>query len=107
MGLYDILPRGSQVKCWDCCLDTKHIGDAVSAFYPEYIVLLTEGGYVRVKDGIITKIVENKHRKAYYPTDFKDVPCLDKWGSVVSCNEELATANILGGNYYLWQLSKE
>jgi len=102
MSVYNMLPRGSQVKCWDCDMTTKKVGDAVRSFYPEYIILLVEGGYVRVKDGIIIKIVENKHRKCYYPGDFPNIPCIDKWGGLVSAKEELETANIIGGNYYWW-----
>ena len=90
MGCYDMLPRGSQVKCWGEEMRSLKMGDAVPDWgMPEYIVLLREGGYVRVTKGVITKIVENLGRKFYYPEDFKGTPCLDKWGGTVSKREDL------------------
>ncbi len=89
MGVYDMLPKGSQVKLWECELHTKKIGDAVANFsLPEYIVLLREGGFVRVKDGIITEIRENS-RLNYYPEDFPGTPCFDKYGGRVDTYEDL------------------
>uniref|UniRef100_A0A6M3KZS9 Uncharacterized protein n=1 Tax=viral metagenome TaxID=1070528 RepID=A0A6M3KZS9_9ZZZZ len=89
MGVYDILPEGSQVKLWECKLHTKKLGDSVPDFeLPEYIVLLREGGFVRVKDGIITEIKENSNLD-YYPEDFPDIICFDKWGSRVGSYEDL------------------
>jgi len=67
----------------------KNVGDAVPDFgLPEYIVLLREGGFVRVKDGIITEIKENSNLD-YYPEDFPDIICFDKWGSRVGSYEDL------------------
>ena len=104
MGLYDMLPKGSQVKCWDCSMETKKVGDTVYNTYPEYVVLLVEGGYVRVKDGIITKIVENKHHKCYYPEEFPGIPCIDKWGGTVNDRKDLEyDKNVIGGSYYWWK----
>lgn len=89
MGVYDMLPRGSQVKLWDCGGVTKRKGDSVSEFgLKEYIVLLRERGYVRVKEGIITEIREKSATK-YYPEDFPDVICFDKWGCEVGSRSDL------------------
>jgi len=89
MGVYDILPDGSQVKCWNCEMVTKKVGDSVPDFgLEEYIVLLREGGYVRVKNGVITEIKENSNID-YYPEDFEGVPCFDKWGSPVYSRDDL------------------
>ncbi len=52
------------------------------------MVLLREGGFVRVKDGIITEIKENSNID-FYPEDFEGVPCFDKWGGRVSSHNEL------------------
>lgn len=91
MGVYDSLPNGSQVKCWGCEMITKKIGDTVcpARFSPDdsgYVVLLREGGYVRVQDGIITEIVEDGVPR--YPDQF-DVPCIDKYGSEITEREDL------------------
>ena len=49
MGLFDTLPRGSQLKLWYCDMTTKRVGDAVPDFgLDKYVVLLREGGYVIV-----------------------------------------------------------
>ena len=91
IGSYDVLPKGSQVKCWTCEMESLKVGDSVNDFgLPEYIVLLREGGYVRVKGGIITKIVENRGRLFYYPGDFEGIPCFDKWGNRVNSADDLA-----------------
>ena len=88
MGVYDVLPDGSQVKLWDCEMVTKKVGDSVPDFgLEEYTVLLREGGYVRVKNGVIVEIKENN--KIYYPEDFEGVPCFDKWGSPVNSRNDL------------------
>ena len=89
MGVYDMLPEGSQVKLWDCEMVTKKIGDAVPDFgLPEYIVLLREGGYVRVKDGVIAEIKENS-KIDFYPEDFPDIVCFDKWGCEIGSHKDL------------------
>jgi len=89
MGMYDCLPEGSQVKLWDCELKHLKLGDAVPSFgLPKYFVLLREGGYILVEDGIITIIKENK--KYYYPEDFPpSAPCFDKYGNRVSTKADL------------------
>lgn len=100
MGVYDILPRGSQVKCWENRLVCYKVGDNVPSIVggcSSYIVLLVEGGYVQVEGDKITKIVENEQRKAYYPEDFK-MPCFTKWGDLVETREELNRRM-----YYWWQ----
>lgn len=90
MGAYDILPKGSQVKCWGDEMKLRKVGSTVYDFgLPEYIVLLREGGYVKIEKGIITKIIENHGQKFYYPENFKDIPCLDKWGNQVASRDDL------------------
>jgi len=56
-----------------------------------------------VKGGTITKIVENRHRKAYYPEDFPNEVCIDKWGQLVTERADFEHASIMGGNYYWWK----
>lgn len=100
-----MLPKGSQVKCWACEYKTYHVGDSVPSIpyfggsAREYIVLLAEGGCVRVEDNKIVKIVESQ--KAYYPEDF-DLLCVDKWGETVRNRADLEHRNIMGGHYYGW-----
>lgn len=105
MGIYNCLPKGSQVKLWDCDMGTKKVGDYVSSFgLPKYVVLLREGGYVFVENGMITKITENRGRKYYVPEDFPNIPCFDKWGGLVNSRDELigALQGIMGmdDSYY-------
>jgi hypothetical protein len=89
MGVYDMLPNGSQVKLWNCDMETKEKGDHVSDFgLPEYIVLLREGGFVRVENGVITDIRENTVTK-FYPEDFPGIACFDKWGGRVEVHGDL------------------
>ena len=100
MGLYDIMPGGSQVKCFGNEMQRIEVGSSVTSYYPEYIVLLREGGYVRVKEGVIVKIVENYGRKFYYPEDFPTFPCIDKWGNLIASKKDLQGTGLLGENYY-------
>ena len=97
MGVYDILPKGSQVKCWDCEGD-KNVGDAVSAYAAIYIVLLQEGGFVRVVEGSILEIVEDG--KPRYPEDFPGITCIDKWGGGVDKKEDLEHRCMFDYHYY-------
>lgn len=90
MGVYDMLPRGSQLKLWGCEMVTRKVGDTVPDFnLDKYVVLLREGGYVLVEKGKIAKIVENYGKKYYYPEDFAGISCFDKWGSPVSSRDSL------------------
>ena len=100
MGMFDSLPRGSQVKCWFNMLVVLKVGDSVPTLYTDYVVLLREGGYVRVKDGTITKIVENLGRKYYYPKDFPNLPCIDKWGKAIQGDGDLEGIGLLNEHYY-------
>jgi len=71
-------------------MTTKNVGDSVPDFsLPEYVVLLREGGFVRVKDGIITEIRENSNLD-YFPEDFPGIACFDKYGGRVDSHEDLA-----------------
>ncbi|MFA7101218.1 MAG: hypothetical protein WC196_05745 [Bacilli bacterium] len=89
MGVYDMLPKGSQLKLWNCEMITKKVGDSVPDFdLPEYVVLLREGGYVKVTAGKITEIKENS-KINFYPEDFPGVACFDKWGGRVGSHKEL------------------
>jgi len=89
MGVYDMLPKGSQVKLWSCEMVTKKVGDVVPAFgLEEYVVLLREGGFVRVVNGTITEIRENS-KLDYYPEDFPNIICFDKWGCEVGSHSDL------------------
>jgi len=89
MGAYDMLPNGSQVKCWNNEMKTLKLGDTVPYLDPDndsYAVILREGGFVRVANGVIIDIVEDG--KPYSPSDF-DVPCIDKWGNEVGTSDDL------------------
>ena len=89
MGVYDMLPKGSQLKLWECEMVTKKLGDTVPGFnLKEYIVLLREGGFVRVRDSVITEIRENS-KLDYYPEDFPNIICFDKWGCEVGSHSDL------------------
>jgi len=89
MSMFDSLPKGSQVKLWGCSMAVFVVGNCVPSFgYDKYVVLLREGGYVVVENGIITKIVEDKEKK-YYPEDFPGVPCFDKWGNLAVSRNKL------------------
>lgn len=89
MGVYDMLPKGSQIKLWNCEMVTKKVGDVVPDFgLPEYIVLLREGGFVRVSAGKIAEIKENSNVN-FYPEDFPGIACFDKWGGRVDLYTEL------------------
>lgn len=88
MSMYDVLPHGAQLKLWGCDMVVKKVGDVVPDFgQPEYIVLLREGGYVRVKNGVIIEIKEDRNL-SLYPEDF-NVPCYDKWGGLVVTRDKL------------------
>lgn len=87
MGMFDSLPKGSQVKLWNCEMIEFNVGDEVSSYFDKYVVLLREGGYVLVENGKITEIVEDE--KFYYPEDFPDIHCLDKWGNLATTREKL------------------
>jgi len=103
MGMYDCLPKGSQVKLWECTLAELKVGDTVLDFgLPKYIVLLREGGYVLVNEGVITLIEENLGKRYYYPEDFPGVPCFDKYGNQVATKEDLIgeLQEILDDSYY-------
>ncbi len=81
MGCYDMLPRGSQIKCWDCLFNSVTEGSEVPILaQSEHVIILKEGGYVKVSSkGKVLKIVEDgKSRKV---SDFPGIPCFDKWGN--------------------------
>jgi len=90
MGVYDMLPKGSQVKLWSSEMEVKRVGDAVPDYgLDRYAVLLREGGHVLVEKGTITKIIENHGRKYYYPEDFPNIICFDKWGCEIGSRSDL------------------
>ena len=89
MGAYDMLPKGGLVKLWGSEMVTRKVGDVVPDFgLEEYVVFLREGGYVRVKDGIISEIRENS-KFDFYPEDFPGIICFDKWGCEVRSHDDL------------------
>ena len=99
MGVYDCLPKGSQVKLWNCEMLALNVGSKVPDFgLKEYIVLLREGGYIRVIDGRIIEIVEDGVPR--YPDDFRRYSCFDKWGLNIKTDEDLKGSGILGEDYY-------
>jgi hypothetical protein len=80
MGVYDILPKGSQVKCWSNDFRRINVGDYVIPLLKKrHYILLQEGGYVEVHaTGRVLKIVEDK--TPYTDADFGS-RCFDKWGN--------------------------
>lgn len=88
MGCYEILPKGSQVKCWECKMQCKNLGDQVPSVDGErsYYVILREGGYVKVVDNHITEIVEENELRVYIPelTHVSQLPAFDKYGNRVT-----------------------
>ena len=80
MGVYDILPKGSQVKCWGSKMRHLDVGDKVGNIVGEknYIVILREGGYVKVIKKKINKIVENGVK--YLIIEIEPLPIFDKYG---------------------------
>jgi len=105
MGLFDSLPKGSQVKLWGCTMATKKVGDKVPDFgLKEYIVLLREGGYVSVKNGKIAHIMEDTALH-FKPSDFP-APCFSKWGQRVT-DKDLEQTGLLGTeDYYFSRYTK-
>ena len=99
MGCYDTTPKGAQVKLWDCNFKRIEVGSEVEDYRPaEYIVLLQEGGYIRVKNGIVMEIIEDD--KPRYPEEFVPLPCYDKWGADIETTEDLKSRDMFGYNYY-------
>ena len=97
--MYNILPKGSQVKCWDGEMSHLEVGDLVLPSYAdEYVVLLQEGGHVRVTGDVISEIIED--RKPRYPEEFTPMLCLDKWGDIVPDTASLRGRVMFGYNYY-------
>jgi len=88
MGVYDWLPNGSQVKCWKCRMEQLDVDSKVGKLVGEknYIVLLREGGYVKVINKKISKI--SSHRKKKDPKDFK-LPVFDKYGEMLFSKEDM------------------
>lgn len=96
MGMYDDLPGGSQIKCWNNLLQMVDKGDMVPDIQrtSNYIIILREGGFVRVKDSVVVDIVED--RVPYHPSNFEGEICFDKWGSRTLNDDELE------GYYFDW-----
>lgn len=97
MGLFDMLPKGSQVKIWDCIMKGYQVGDEVP-MEGDYVVLLVEGGFVRVKNGVISDMAEDA--KPRFPEDFPDETCYDKWGQIISSKDELFGTGMFGTDYH-------
>ena len=99
MSSYDMLPEGSQVKCWGCEGETKQVGDTVPDLgLANYTVLVREGGYVKVDNNVIAVIVEDGIRRS--PEDFPTSICLDKWGSLLVTAGDLKATGLIGEDYY-------
>lgn len=107
MSTYDELPKGSQVKCWDCEGKTYKVGDTVPTIFnplQSYIVLLEDGGYAKVSlSGRILEIVEDGVPR--YPEDFPSELCIDKWGSSATTTDDLKGRAMFGYHYYYWHES--
>ena len=97
MGIYDILPDGSQLKCWKCEMKVLNIGSKVGKIDGEkdYIVVLREGGYVEVSRKRIVDIVED--RKKHHIVAL-ELPMFDKYGNRIYDTNGLE--GIFGGDYY-------
>lgn len=97
MGAVDYLPDGSQVKCWKCENKLIDIGKKVGKLLGEknYMVILREGGYIRVRRGKIVEILEDRIKHHYVTSE---IPMFDKYGSRVYDTDGLK--GILGEDYY-------
>lgn len=98
MGVYDILPDGSQVKCWKCEMKIIDVGKKVGKLDGEkdYIVLLREGGYINIIKGKIDKIEEDGFK--YLIMDFYPLPIFDKYGNRI--NSVFNLKDPFGEDYY-------
>jgi hypothetical protein len=93
MGLFDILPKGSQVKCWDSTMRSIKVGDFVCPLIKKsHIIILQEGGFVNVnsKGKIITIVEDGIH----YNYDDFIYPCFDKWGNKWSTESYKVNKNV-------------
>lgn len=98
MGVYDILPDGGQVKCWGCEMKHLSVGSRVGKLDGEknYIVLLREGGYVKIIKRKIDTIEENGFK--YLIMDLSPLPIFDKYGNRIYSTFDLK--DIFGEEYY-------
>ena len=97
MGVYDILPNGSQLKCWKCEMKKLTVGSRVGKLQGKrsYIVVLREGGYVEVRRGKIVKILEDRQKHHIVSLE---TPMFDKFGNRVYDTNGLK--DYLGSDYY-------
>ena len=72
MGVYDILPDGQQVKCWERLMREVNYGGKVPSVAGEatYSIALREGGYANIVNCKFISITD----KPISPNVF------DKWG---------------------------
>ena len=88
---YDMIGHG-QVRCW---LNEKRdykVGDGVPdvAGLSRYVIVLREGGHVRVVSNIISKVTREEPGT--------DLPLLDKWGEPFGSRSHLSPDD----EYFLW-----
>ena len=105
MLFYDILPNGAQIKCF-YERRTRHlkVGDEVGGLdrLPTYIILLREGGYIRVADRKIAEIVEDGWPYSVEDFEYPEYcyAVFDKWGDRISPDNDLMHRGGLGEPYY-------
>ena len=89
MGVYDILPGGQQVKCWNNEMEDIFFGDIVPRVNGEitYSIALREGGYANVTNCEFISIT----RKSLHSLVF------DKWGNLIDSIDELQTDYLFRG----------
>jgi len=90
MGVYDILPKGQQVKCWWSEMRDVNFGDQVPNISGEsnYSIALREGGYANVTDCRLVSVTE----KPLHSTLF------DKYGDPIENLSE--STGEFGENYF-------
>jgi len=76
MGVYDCLPYGIQVKCWDSLMKTYNFNDDVPAIdgIESYSIKLEEGGYANVNFCFFKSITGEPENKVIF----------NKWGVTVN-----------------------
>jgi hypothetical protein len=74
MGVYDILPYGIQVKCWNCEMKTFQFDDEVPPIdgKEHYSIKLEEGGYANINFCSFESITGQPENPIVF----------DKWGGI-------------------------
>lgn len=110
MGCFDYVTDQAQVKCWEEGLKYYRVGDVVPAVAGEttYGVILREGGWLWVEEGVLVEVVFAKRN--FSPLSFRDEAVLgsprriwfDKWGERVTPERDLAAEHYYFNDYVVY-----